>query len=85
MMPLNFQYTQGENRHYDTERGRRGGRGRGGYRGGRGGNRGGDRRDDRRDDSPPSETPYASEGGFGGFSQTNKIQLEDDHEFPTLG
>jgi len=87
-MCLDFQFTAGDNRHLDSERGRRGGRGRGRGTGrGRGSDRG-DRGDaNGRDDSPVADTTPSC--GFGGFGTTPtddaEIQLENDQEFPHLG
>lgn len=86
-MDLNFQYGAGDNRHMDSERGRRGGRGRG-----RGRGRGGGRGEDRGGDAPARNDSPVESGGFGGgFGSSTTtpndpgIALEDDAEFPTLG
>jgi plasminogen activator inhibitor 1 RNA-binding protein len=69
-----FQYSKGENRHMDSDRGR-GGRGRG--RGGRGRGRGGGRDGDRNDSPVESK----STGGFGN-APAPALASED---FPELG
>jgi len=78
-LEFDIKYGAGENRHMDSEGGRRGGRGRGGR--GRGRGRGGS-------DAPARNDSPVESGGFGGFGSTPTdeagIQLEDTSEFPSL-
>merc|ERR1719318_1462510 len=85
-MDLHFQYNAGDNRHFDSERGRRGGRGGRGRGRGRGGGDPPARREC--DESPVGESGVSS-NEYGTFKSTPttdeaEIQLEDDQEFPTL-